>query len=59
MTRRVPDKEAEAFKQTPATPARRIFPSKNKPPNLVFNPSRILTQPLIIQEALWFVQKTA
>jgi len=25
MTRRVPDKEAEAFKQTPATPARRIF----------------------------------
>ena len=25
MTCRVPDKEAEAFKQTPATPARRIF----------------------------------
>ena len=25
MTCRVPDKEAEAFKQTPATQARRIF----------------------------------
>ena len=53
ITRRVADKEAEAFKQTPAT---------SSPPHLQLpktsrqirspTPSRLLTQPLVIQEAL-------
>ncbi len=57
IMRRVADSVAEAFKQAPATPARRIF-NLQKTSRLIRSPtpSCLLTQPLVIQEAIGLFQ---
>ena len=52
ITRRVADNEAEAFKQTPATPARRTFNLQKTSRQIRSpTPSCLLNQPLVIEEA--------